>query len=174
MVEAHRLSPLLLSLCLGLADDCFANSGPAQSFLTAHAESSISAAVNPAGLTRLQGPELLGQVLYFSSESTFRTDDDSFRPNRSSESEASLAIPALFYARPISDSLVFGASVTVPGGFGEDFDDDAPSRYLVDEWATGYVSIAPALAYRVNQRLSLAGGITANYSVLTYESATAG
>ena len=172
MIKARPLSRLLLfGLCFSLAENSLANSGPAQSFISAHADSSIAAAANPAGLARLERPELLGQVLYFSSESTFRTDDDSFRPNRSSESDGSMAVPSLFYARPFSDQLVFGTSVTVPGGFGEDFDDDAPSRYLVDEWATGYVSIAPALAYRVNEKLSWAAGITANYSVLTYESA---
>lgn len=162
--------PVLVGTIL-LATAAHASTGPAQSALTAPANSAVTAATNPAGLTRLKESEWVVQLLAFSSDSTFVTTADSYSGVTKEDSSGSIVIPFLFYARPISERLTFGFSVTVPGGLGEDLDDDGPQRYLLDEWSLGYVSLAPAIGYRLNERWSLGAGLNINYSVLEYESA---
>jgi long-chain fatty acid transport protein len=148
---------------------CF--SGPVQSFLTASADSAISLGINPAGIANHKQKELVGKFVFFSSTSTFETTADSFTGKQSSDSDGNIFIPFVFYAQPLTDKLVFGSSFTAPGGFGSDFDDSAPSRYLVDDWSTGYISVALALAYKINTKWAVGGGIMFNYSIFNYESA---
>lgn len=162
--------PVLAGTML-LATAAHASTGPAHSALTALANSAVTAASNPAGLTRLKQSEWVVQLLAFSSDSTFVTTADSYSGVTKEDSSGSIVIPSLFYARPISERLGFGFSITIPGGLGEDLDDDGPQRYLLDEWSLGYVSFAPAIGYRLNERWSLGAGLNINYSVLQYESA---
>lgn len=174
MIALDRFAPILRPVLAGtmlLASAAHASTGPAQSALTAPANSAVTAATNPAGLTRVKEPEWVVQLLAFSSDSTFVTTADSFSGVTEEESSGSLVIPSLYYARPISDRLGFGLSIIVPGGVGEDLDDNGPQRYLLDEWSLSYVSFTPAIGYRLNERLSLGAGLTINYSVLNYESA---
>jgi long-chain fatty acid transport protein len=154
-----------------LTTTAHASTGPAQSALTAPANSAVTAASNPAGLARLKQSEWVVQLLAFSTDSTFVTTADSYSGVTKEDSSGSLVIPSLFYARPISERMGFGFSITIPGGLGEDLDDDGPQRYLLDEWSLGYVSFAPAIGYRLNERWSLGAGLNINYSVLQYESA---
>ncbi len=170
----HALCSIGLPVLAGtmlLATAAHASTGPAQSALTAPANSAVTAATNPAGLARLKESEWVVQLLAFSSDSTFVTTADSYAGVTKEDSSGSFVIPSLFYARPISERLTFGFSITIPGGLGEDLDDDGPQRYLLDEWSLGYVSVAPAIGYQLNERWSLGAGLNINYSVLQYESA---
>lgn len=162
---------VLYCFVVGLPGLARASSGPAHSDLTASADSAMTAAANPAGLVRLKQPEWVVQALAFGSDSTFVTTEDSFSGVTEDDSDGSLFIPFLYYARPINEQLSFGFSITAPGGLGSDPNDNGPQRYVLDEWSLGYISIAPALGYRLNDRLSIGGGIGINYSVLQYESA---
>lgn len=144
--------------------------GPAASGLVAPADTAEAAGANPAGLTRLQSPEWVGEVVAFAARSS---DEISASPggSRSVTSNASAAIPAVYYARPWSDRLTLGISLSVPAGIGSNPGDATIGRYLLEKWTLGYLSLAPAAGYRLNDRLSLGLALDLNYASYEYESA---
>ena len=69
IVTRFRLSLPLSVLCL--PSIVAATTGPAHTGLIANANNAVSANVNPAGLTRIERPEWVGQILHFDFESEF-------------------------------------------------------------------------------------------------------
>jgi long-chain fatty acid transport protein len=139
--------------------------------LFASADDAVTAATNPAGLTRLHEAEWVGGLSAFYSASDFTTTAQSVGASSSNSSNGSLAIPSLYYARPINSDITFGISLTVPSGLGSDPGDSTPARYLLEKWTLGYVSLTPAAGYRVTDKLSIGAGLNLNYALYDYQTA---
>jgi long-chain fatty acid transport protein len=139
--------------------------------LFATADDAETAATNPAGLTRLHEAEWVGGISAFYTASDFTTTAQSTGGSSSNSSNGSLAIPSLYYARPINSNLTFGISLTVPSGLGSDPGDSTPGRYLLEKWTLGYVSLTPAAGYRLNDALSFGIGLNLNYALYDYQTA---
>jgi long-chain fatty acid transport protein len=172
----RRESLLSLGLCavalaVGLPLKAVATDGPAMSGLFASADDAVTAATNPAGLTRLHETEWVGALSAFYTASDFTTTAQSVGGSFSNSSSSSLAIPSLYYARPINKDITFGISLTVPSGLGSDPGDSTPGRYLLEKWTLGYVSLTPAVGYRVNDKLSVGAGLNLNYALYDYQTA---
>jgi long-chain fatty acid transport protein len=158
-------------LAAGMPLRVSAADGPAMTGLFASANDAETAATNPAGLTRLHRAEWVGGLSAFYSASDFTTTAQSSDGSFSNSSSASLAIPSIYYARPISSDLTFGISLTVPSGLGSDPGDSTPGRYLLEKWSLGYVSLTPAVGYRVTDKLSVGLGLNLNYALYDYQTA---
>jgi long-chain fatty acid transport protein len=139
--------------------------------LTATADDAVTAATNPAGLARLHESEWVGGIRAFYTDSDFTTTAQSVGGSYSNSSSSSLAIPSLYYARPVNEDITLGVSLTVPSGVGSNPGDSTPGRYLLEKWTLGYVSLTPAVGYRVNDALSLGLGVNLNYSLYDYQTA---
>jgi long-chain fatty acid transport protein len=148
-----------------------AANGPAMTGLFASADDAVTAATNPAGLTRIHEAEWVGGIRAFYTASDFTTSVQSVGATSSSSTNSSLAIPALYYARPVNDDLTLGASLTVPSGLGANPGDKTAARYLLEKWSLGYASLTPAAGYRVNERFSVGVGVNFNYSLYDYQTA---
>jgi len=170
----RKLSTRFLA-CLGgflsliLATDTFGNSGPAQSGLFAPANSSITAAFNPAGLTRLERPDWVAQGLLFVTDSTFVQSADSVDGAMVQDSDGLLVAPFIYYGRPIGEKWSAGFSGTAMG-FSEDVG-GGPTRYLIKEWALVMASFSPAVAYRLSEKVSLGAALNVSYTYYYFESA---
>jgi long-chain fatty acid transport protein len=158
-------------LAAGLPLKAAATDGPAMTGLIASAEDAVTAATNPAGLARLHQAEWVGGIQTFYTASDFTTTVQSVGASSSSSSSSSLAIPALYYARPLNEDITLGASLTVPSGLGSNPGDKTPARYLLEKWSLGYASLTPAAGYRVNDRLSFGVGVNLNYALYDYQTA---
>jgi long-chain fatty acid transport protein len=158
-------------LAAGLPLRASAIDGPAFSGLIASANDAVTAATNPAGLTRLHKAEWVGGIRAFYSSSDFTTTAQSVGGSLTNSSSGSLVIPSLYYARPFNDDITLGASLTVPSGFGSNPGDTTAGRYLLEQWSLGYASLTPGVGYRVNERLSFGGGVNFNYAVYDYQTA---
>jgi long-subunit fatty acid transport protein len=122
MILRQTISPALRFGLVGaffLAGDLSASSGPAQSGLFAFADNAMTAATNPAGLTRIESPEWLGQFALFLSDSTFEKSADQSSGALTADSSSVLVAPFVYHARPIGDNWGIGGSFTALG-FGED------------------------------------------------------
>ncbi len=173
MTLRQTISPALRFGLVGaffIAGDLSASSGPAQSGLFAFADNAITSATNPAGLTRIDNPEWLGQLAVFLTDSTFEKSTDQSSGALSADSDSVLIAPFVYYARPVGDSWGIGGSFTALG-FGEDLGSEGPGRYLVDEWALAVLSLAPAAGYRINEHFSLGAAVRFNYTYYRFESA---
>lgn len=165
--KTHSLAAALIA---GLPLAAGATTGPAISGLVATADDAETAAKNPAGLTRLDRAEWVGGVRVFYADSESDTTLDG-GPSLSDDSSTTLFIPAVYYARPLNEDITLGISLTVPSGLGSDPGNETAGRYLLDKWSLGYVSLAPAVGYRVNEKFSVGATVNFNYAVYDYETA---
>ena len=158
-------------LALGLPLEAAAEQGPAMTGLFASADDAETAATNPAGLTRLHKSEWVGGLSAFYSASDFTTTAQSVGGSSTNSNSSSLAIPSIYYARPINNDLTFGISLTVPSGLGSDPGDSTPARFLLEKWSLGYVSLTPAAGYKITDKLSVGAGLNLNYALYDYQTA---
>jgi long-chain fatty acid transport protein len=150
---------------------CLAVSGPVQTGLTATGDSASTAYWNPAAMTLLDNKELEIQVLAGYAESEFEVTSTNIDGKRVTENDGSAVIPSIYYIHPINENWRMGISINARLGFGADFSDNWAGRYFIDEWALGFVGCDPVIAYRVNEKLSVGGGLSINYSAYHTESA---
>lgn len=170
----------LLPLCLGA--EGFRNSAPGAYALgqtggrNAFIDDASAALHNPANLANLgteNGIDSLVSPTLVHIESTFEVDGGS----RGETGEPIKLLPSFFMTAPgPSERLAFGLSITVPYGLATKWDESGPFapggqlRYLApyeSEMLT--MQINPVLAYRVNDQVSVAFGLSALYSKLTFK-----
>jgi long-chain fatty acid transport protein len=126
---------------------------------------------NPAGMTRLDGKQLMltGGAL----KATVRFDRDSDTPiDGGNGGDAGDYAPILggFYAHSLTDRLKFGTSIITISGTLLDYDDDWTGRYLNTEVSLFTITLNPTLAYRVTDWLSIGGGPQIMYADLEIKS----
>lgn len=122
---------------------------------------------NPAGMTRLEGNQLMltGGLLYADT----KFDPDPATPISGGDGgDAGGPGPILgaFYTHSLSDDWKLGFSVISISAALLDYNDDWTGRYLVQEVSIFTISFAPTVAYRVNAWLSLGGGLMFMYGTL--------
>lgn len=76
---------------------------------------------------------------------------------------AETIIPNLFYVHRYSDDLAFGFGLTVPFGSSTEYDDDWVGRYSSVESGITVIDLNPTVAYRINDRFSIGGGISVQF-----------
>ena len=161
---------LLALLALGIAPAAQA-SGPALTGLVAKADDAASAFSAPAAMTRLEGTHYTVQGMFAKGFDSFevdesRTDVDGGDPKNGSDP---VVIPFVYYVRELNDKWRAGASLTVPTGFGSNYGNNWAGRYKAVDFSLVYVSLSPAIAYRVNDKLSLGAAVGFNYTAETSE-----
>ncbi len=124
---------------------------------------------NPAGMTMLDGRELMvGAGLIYS---TAKFEPDPSTPITGGDGgDAGGAAPLLsaFYVHSLSEKWKLGISLGSLTGAALDYEDDWTGRFLVREVELISVSAIPALAYRVNDWLSVGGGVIVTYGKLDF------
>ena len=135
----------------------------------ARAQDASTTFTNPAGMTRLAGTQVLaaGQVLWGNTEfsigpgtSPALGDSDG---GRAVGSNGWFLGGGGFVSYSVSPALKLGFALT--GNFGAplNYDDDWVGRYYVQETTLLGISLVPSIAYKVTDKLSLGGGVTAMY-----------
>lgn len=131
---------------------------------TATADNPSAIYYNPAGITQLEGHQLsLG--LYFISTGV---DYESPTGQKGATVQDFQAVPQIYYTfSPQASKFSFGFGVYAPYGLGIEYEDDNPFPTLAQEGEIVYACFNPVIAYEVNPELSLAAGLTLNYSEAT-------
>ena len=124
---------------------------------------------NPAGMTGLKNAAMVGGVQLALPKIEFDPDIAEAGGKDGGQAGDIAAIPSFFYATPLSNGFSFGFSVTAPLGGGLSYGDEFVGRYQVQEVSLQGVGFTPSLAYRVNDRLSIGGGVTVIYTTLEQE-----
>jgi len=140
--------------------------GPAFSGLVAEADTAESVFAAPAGMSRLQGTRITVQGMVASSQSRFDVDEskttvDGGDPDKG---DSPVVIPSFYYVHQLNNRWHVGASLTIPTGFGSNYGSSWAGRYQTVDFSLVYVSLSPAVAYRVNDKLSLGFGVNINYT----------
>lgn len=124
---------------------------------------------NPAGMTRLEGVELQAGVYAINPKARLTNDGSGMTvgpfpemPVGGLESDQGFSTqPAGYFyaATPVTNDFHVGVAVTVPFGLKNDYETDYFGRYDSTKSKVLAVDIAPSIAYRVNDRLSIGGAI---------------
>jgi len=143
----------LLALTVAQADI-----GPAGSGLTARASNASTTFWSPAGITRLDQPELMIGATLAVTESKFEVDESNRSGGDADNDITLLAIPSFYYVHPVNDRWRVGASLTVPSGFGNEYGKSWSGRYLAEESNLAFVALAGTVGYKLNDQWSIGGG----------------
>jgi long-chain fatty acid transport protein len=137
--------------------------------LAAAADSAETAGTNPAGITRFTGRAMEVEMMWFSSESEWRSEFIETGRKNSSKDSGDTLVPRVFFIQPINDR--YSVSFTILGaGFSDDLG-DWPGRYFIKSYDSLMVSAFPSLAYRINDQWSVAGSLALSYSRFEQERA---
>ncbi len=87
--------------------------------------------------------------------------------NESQDGGTTAFVPALAMKTELRPDLDLGLSITAPWGLATEYDDDWAGRFHAVETELTTININPVLALRVSPRLTIAGGIQAQYADAT-------
>jgi len=132
--------------------------GPALTGLTGRANDATSVFFSPAGITRLERPELVAQATFMYQESKFDVQQASVAGGDSDRDSRLFTIPAAYYVHPLGERWRLGLSVNVPSGIGHDYGKKWSGRYLSESSDLAFVAASTVLAYRFTDQLSLGAG----------------
>jgi len=128
---------------------------------------------NPAGIFELDKPVFALSVPFTSTQASY-TDrgsltnplfgaqpvavvDDSLT---SLDQRSVTPTPALYYARKLNDTWALGLGLHIPFGSSSDYGGNWIGRYQAVETAVTAFDINPTVAYRINDKVSVGGGLS--------------
>lgn len=116
---------------------------------------------NPAGMTLLSGTRMQATGTWVAVNLDYESHDGSVTENGRLKGQI---IPAGFLTHQINDSLWAGLGLTVPYGMGTEYGEDWKGRERGTESMILTFDINPNLAWKVNDKLSVGGGISLQYA----------
>jgi long-chain fatty acid transport protein len=127
---------------------------------------------NPAGITQLPGLQVMGGATVISPKTDVVTTvvTPGGPADITTETESNLWVPPHLYSTyQCTDSIWFGLGILSRFGLGTEYDDDWPGRYNIYNAVVKTLSVNPNVAYKVNDKLSLAAGVSAMWFDLDLE-----
>ena len=122
---------------------------------------------NPAGMTRLEGNQLMLGGGFVVANVEFDPASNTPIPGTDGGNAGGPApILSAFYTHSVSDDLKLGFNVISISGAVLDYGDAWAGRFLVKEVTLLTVNLNPSVAYRVNDWLSLGAGMSVMYAKL--------
>ena len=132
----------------------------------ARAQDAATVLTNPAGMSRLDRPQLMvgSQAVYLSAD--FSPNADTTTGGSNGNASSWLPAGGLYYVHPVSPDIHLGVSVAGYFGLALDYEDDWVGRYYVDEIQLQALAVQPAVSYRLNSRFSVGVGLNILYGIL--------
>jgi long-chain fatty acid transport protein len=146
--------------------------GNAYAGASAVAEDASTIFFNPAGMTYINGTQAVGAIHLIKPNAEFNDKDSepaNFRQLGDEGPDAGdLAfVPNFYYKRDLTDSLDFGLGINAPFGLKTEYDKEWLGRFQADMSEVKTININPAIAFKVNDQLSLGFGISAMWAEAT-------
>jgi long-chain fatty acid transport protein len=138
---------------------------------------------NPAGMTRLQSREFQAAAHLLMPTSSLSDDGSTATSPGTLGNPAPIGggdggnpynptlIPNLFYAAPLNDRTWVGFGLTAPFGLANGYDKDFFARYDSSKNSLAVFDMQPSIAYQLNERVSIGGGINIQYADATLKNA---
>ncbi len=132
---------------------------------------------NPAGLTLLNKKQVqFGAVINMVS-ADIEDDGSSLPPGRTGNSSedgtpSAVVVPSFYYVHPVNDKLVLGLGFTAPFGTNTDYSDEFFGRFNGKKTELTALDLNPAFGYKINDTVSIGGGISVQKVDVTLGQAT--
>ena len=139
---------------------------------SAVAEDASTVYFNPAGMTYIEGTQLVGALHLIKPTAEFNNNGSiagGVRPLGSSGGDAGdLAfIPNTYFKMDFSDTIKLGIGVNAPFGLKTEYQNGWIGRFQALKSEVKTVNINPAVAFKVNDQLSLGFGVSAMWAQAT-------
>jgi len=140
--------------------------GTASAGMASRAEDAATAFANPAGMTRLKESQFMAGVQPLYADIKFDTQKSTFGGGDGGNAGGIVPTGSLSYVHNVSEDLKLGLTAGSYLGLGVKFDDNWAGRYYVqqEDFTTGFLN--GALGYKVNDWLSVGGGLSLIYGQL--------
>jgi len=140
--------------------------GTASAGMASRAADAATAFANPAGMSRLAESQLMVGVQPMYGDVKFDTQNSTFGGGNGGNAGGIVPAGSLSYVHSVSNDLKLGFTAGSYLGLGVKFDDTWAGRYYVqqEDFLTGIAN--GAAAYRVNDWLSVGGGLSLVYGEL--------
>jgi len=134
------------------------------------AEDASTIFFNPAGMTYIEGTQIVGAVHLINPTAEFNdsgTSTSGFNKpkNGNGEDAGDLSfVPNFYYKRDLTDTLKFGLGINVPFGLKTEYDKNWLGRFQAVKSEVKTININPAIAFKLNDQLSLGAGVSAMWA----------
>ena len=130
------------------------------------ADSAATVFYNPAGMTLIEDTEIVGGLMGVLVDSEFDTEPGTtFTGGGSGNAGSNVVTPTgPFFVHPVNEQLAVGFSFTAPFIGSLDYGRSWAGRFFVREVDLAMYRASPAVAYRVNDWLSLGASVAINYT----------
>ncbi len=147
--------------------------GTAGSGANVLAQDASTAFENPAGVFNLKGDSewMATGIVLHSSNKFSKDENNTVTGNNGGDAGGTLAGAALFHARKLNEKWGLTFSLNSVAGSALDFDDNYVGRYTGDDVELITVTLLSNIAYKVNDKLSIAAGPAILYGQLELEAA---
>ncbi len=144
--------------------------GVAQAGVAAYAGDAATAFHNPAGMALLDEAQTIVGLQPVYTDIEFETDAGTTIDGGSGGEQGGFA-PSMMLAhvRPLNERWAIGLSTAGIAGGALDPDGDWAGRFSMTELSIIAVAVNPVISYRVNDWLSIGGGVAVNYGLLDFE-----
>ncbi|MGA8050135.1 MAG: outer membrane protein transport protein [Burkholderiales bacterium] len=135
----------------------------------ARAQDASTVLSNPAGMTRLEGSQVLlgGQLLYAGyGFSTGSGTSPALGTNDGGMPVGWFPGGGVYYSYSLSPDLKLGFAATGNFGLSGKYDNDWVGRYYIQEATLVGLSMLPSIAYRVDEHLSLGMAVNLMYGIM--------
>jgi long-chain fatty acid transport protein len=178
LILSAALKPFVAAEAGGFAilDQGASVAGNAYAGASASALDGTTIFFNPAGLAKLDRPELIASADLIVPDSDY-TDDGSTdilglpRRGTGGAGGSTAVVPALYGVYPLNKILVVGLGINSPFGLKTDYDDRFIGRYEALRSEINTVNINPSVAIRLSRWLSLGAGLSAQHLQATLSNA---
>ena len=145
--------------------------GTASAGMVSRAQDAATAFANPAGMTRLQGSQLMIGVQPIYTDIKADVDVATFGGGDGGNAGGFVPSGGVFYVHSLSQDLKLGFSAGSYLGLGVEYDDDWAGRYYIQEedFTTAFAN--GSVGYRVNDWLSVGAGVSIVHGELEYKAA---
>ncbi len=143
--------------------------GNAYAGAAAVAEDASTIFFNPAGMTYVQGTQLVGALHFIKPNIKFDNKGSSSGSGRPLGDEGGDAgswafLPNFYYKRDLSETVKFGFGINTPFGLKTEYDRNWIGRFQGVKSDLKTININPSLAFKINDQLSLGFGLSAMYA----------
>lgn len=147
------------------------SAGVAGAGAAAVASDASTAFHNPAGMTRVEGKQVMGGLGMLYGSTRFDADDSTPIAGGDGGQAFEYPVPLItgFYVHDVTDDLKAGIGLLSLTGAQLDYSDNWSGRFLVQDVELLTLSAQPVVAYQVTDWLSFGGGVNVMYASLDYK-----
>ncbi|ROS00243.1 long-chain fatty acid transport protein [Sinobacterium caligoides] len=128
------------------------------------ADNAAVIARNPAAMTRFKRAEVSGAITVIDADIDVDSTDGNGRHQTAHDIAPTQAVPAAYFVQPINDKLAFGLGLFSNYGVTSDYDESFAPGTAAGKTSLITLNLNPSLAYKVNDQLSVGGGISLVYA----------